>query len=92
MPKTCKNDCKEEFKISGDKLLQTVKKLIKEGNARKITIKNEKQETLLVIPLTVGAIGVIIAPVLAAIGALAALVTDCHIVVEKKKPSTTKKK
>lgn len=74
----------EEFKINGDELLSKIKKLIKAGNIRRITIKNKKGKTLIEIPLTVGAIGAMIAPTLAAVGALAALVTKCTIIVEKK--------
>ncbi len=74
----------EEFKVSGSDLKDRVKKLIEEGNARKIIIKNEKGDTLLEIPVTLGAIGAILAPVLAAVGAIAALLTNCTIVVVKK--------
>lgn len=75
---------KEEYKVSGSDLKDRVKKLIEEGNARKIIIKNEKGDTVVEIPLTVGAIGTILAPVLAAVGALAALLSNCTIVVVKK--------
>ncbi len=74
----------EEFKIDGEQLLAKVKELIHEGNIRRITIKNEKGVSLIEIPLTVGAIGALLLPVLAAVGAIAALVTKCSIVVEKK--------
>ncbi|MBX4199905.1 DUF4342 domain-containing protein [Candidatus Parcubacteria bacterium] len=74
----------EEFKINGEEVLHKVKELIREGNARKITIKNEKGDTVLDIPLTVGAIGALLAPMLAAVGAAAALLTKCTIIVEKK--------
>ena len=74
----------EEFKISGHKLKERVKELIKEGNARRIIIKNEKGESVLEIPLTIGAVGAILAPALAAVGAIAALLTNCTIVVVKK--------
>lgn len=74
----------EEFKINGEELLAKVKELIHEGNIRRITIKNEKGETLIEIPLTIGAIGAVVAPALVAVGAIAALVTKCSIVVEKK--------
>jgi hypothetical protein len=77
----------EEFKIDGEQLLGKVKEIIHEGNIRRITIKNEKGETLLEIPLTFGAIGVILAPTLAAVGAVAALVAKCSIIVEKKDSS-----
>ncbi|MCE9541274.1 DUF4342 domain-containing protein [Candidatus Kaiserbacteria bacterium] len=74
----------EEFKVSGDELLKKVKELIAAGNARRIIIKNESGETIIEIPLTIGAIGALIAPVLAAVGTIAALVTKCTIVVEKR--------
>ena len=75
---------KEEFKISGEDITEKIKEIIKEGNARKIIIKNEKGESVAEFPLTVGAIGTLIAPILAAVGAIAALLTKCTIVVEKK--------
>ncbi|MCX6259220.1 MAG: DUF4342 domain-containing protein [Bacteroidia bacterium] len=74
----------ESFKVSADELLSRVKEIIKEGNARKIIIKNEKEEIIMEFPLTIGAIGVVLAPVFAAVGAIAALATDCTIIVEKK--------
>jgi len=74
----------EEFKVSSDEILKKVKEIIKEGNARRIIIKNEKDEVLMEIPLTFAVVGTVFAPVLAAVGALAALVTNCTIVVEKK--------
>jgi repressor of nif and glnA expression len=74
----------ESFKVSGDELLTRIKEIIKEGNARKVIIKNEKEETIMEFPLTIGAIGVVLAPMFAAIGAIAALATDCTIVVEKR--------
>lgn len=76
----------EEFKVSGSDIIDTVKRVIAEGNARRIIIKNESGETLVEFPLTIGAIGALIAPVLAAVGAIAALVTRCTIVVEKRDP------
>lgn len=74
----------EEFKVSGEDVIKTVKKLVKKGNARRIIIKNEKGKTLIEIPLTIGAVGAILAPALAAVGTIAALVTKCTIVVEKR--------
>lgn len=74
----------EEFKVSGDKLVEMIRSLIQEGNVRRITIKNEEGVTLLIIPLTIAIIGTVLAPVLAGVGALAALVTKCTIVVERK--------
>lgn len=78
------NNKKEEFKVNGKQLLKKVKALIKDGNARRIIIKNEKNETVIEVPLTIGAIGAVLVPVLAAVGAVAALLSDCTIVVEKK--------
>jgi DNA-binding Lrp family transcriptional regulator len=73
----------EEFKVSGEGLLARVKELVREGNIRRISIRNEKGRTLIDIPLTVGVVGAIVAPQLAALGAIAVLVGDCTIVVEK---------
>lgn len=74
----------EEFKVSGEDIVRKVKEIIKEGNARRIIIKNEKGDSVVEIPLTVGVIGAALAPALAAIGALAALLTECTIIVEKR--------
>ena len=74
---------KEEFTISGEKLVSTIKKLVQEGNIRRITIKNKEGKTLIEIPLTFGVVGALFLPTLAAIGAIATLVTECTIVVEK---------
>lgn len=85
MDKENTQNSKEEFTLSGDQIVAKVKELVKQGNARKIVIKNEIGETILEFPVTVGAIGVIAAPIVAAVGAAAALLTKCTIVVEKKK-------
>ena len=74
----------EEFKVSGKDLKEKVKQLINEGNARKLIIKNEQGENVLEIPLTWGAVGVVLAPALAAVGAIAAVLTNCTVVVVKK--------
>jgi hypothetical protein len=74
----------EEFKITGEALVAKVKELIKAGNIRRIIIKNEKGESILEIPMTLGAIGILLAPYLAAIGAFAAVLTHCSVVVVKK--------
>lgn len=73
----------EEFKVSGDDVVSFIKKIIGEGNARKISVKNEEGRVLVEFPVTIGAIGVVIAPLLAAAGAIAALVAKCTIVVER---------
>jgi len=73
----------EEFQVTGDKLVAKVKEIIHGGNIRRITVKNEAGETLVEIPLTLGVVGAVLLPVWAALGAIAALVTKCTIVVEK---------
>lgn len=73
----------EEFKVNGEELLKKVKQLIAEGNIRRLTIKNKDGKTILEIPLTVGVVGAVLAPVLAAVSAVAALVTECTIAVER---------
>jgi hypothetical protein len=73
----------DEYQVAGDDLLSKVKELVHEGNIRRIIIKNEEGKRLIEIPLTLGVVGIALLPVWAAIGAIAALVTDCTIVVEK---------
>ena len=73
----------EAFQVNGENLLKKVKELIKEGNVRRITIKDKNGKDLIVLPLTIGVIGVALAPALAAVGAIAALVTECSIIVER---------
>ena len=73
----------EEFKVNGEDLLKKVKEIIAEGNARKITVKNKEGKTIVELPLTIGVVGAALAPLLAAVGAIAALVTECTIVVER---------
>lgn len=75
----------EEFKISGDDLVRKVKDIIKQGNARLIIIKNEAGDEIVRFPLTVGVVGTVLAAPLAAVGAIAALVTKCSLVVVRKK-------
>ena len=73
----------DEFQVSGDMLVAKIKELVHEGNIRRIIIKDEEGETLIDVPLTLGVVGVLVAPQLAAIGAIAALVTHGTIVIEK---------
>lgn len=73
----------EVFEVKGDRLLEKVKQLIREGNVRKITILNKEGKEIIVVPLTIGVVGALLAPPLAAIGAVAALVTECTIRVER---------
>lgn len=74
----------EEIRTSGEELLAKVKELVHEGNVRRLIIKNDEGVTLIEVPLTVGVIGAVLLPVWAAIGAIAALATDCTIVVERR--------
>ncbi len=71
----------EEFKIKGEDLVDKFKQLIQEGNIRKIIIKNKEEKSIIEIPLTIGVVGTVVAPALAAVGAIAALVTECTITV-----------
>lgn len=75
----------ESFKVKGEDLLKKVKSLIHEGNIRKITIEDKTGKTIIVLPLTIGVIGAILVPALAAVGAIAALVSECTIKVEREK-------
>jgi len=74
---------KEEFQVDGDKLIAKIKELVHEGNVRSIVIKNEEGRVLIDMPLTLGVVGALLAPQLAAIGAVAALITKSTIVVER---------
>lgn len=75
---------KEEISVSADNLIEKVKELLHEGNVTRIIVKDEKGKVLLEIPATVGVIGVVLAPWLAALGVIAALATNCRIVVERR--------
>jgi CBS domain-containing protein len=75
---------KEELTVSADDLIERVKELLHEGNVNRIIVKDEKDKVLLEIPATVGVIGAVIAPWLAALGVIAALATNCKIVVERR--------
>ena len=79
---------RESFTVHGENLLKKVKELINEGNIRKITILDKSGKELMSFPLTIGVVGVVFAPVLAAVGALAALIGDCTITVERENEST----
>lgn len=74
----------DEFQVAADDLIGRVKELIREGNIRRIVVRNEEGKTLLEIPVTVGVIGVLFAPYLAALGAIAAMATKCTIAVERR--------
>ena len=72
----------ESFKVTADQLVDAVKKLLHEGNVRRVIIKQENR-TIAEFPLTVGVIGAVLAPMLAAVGAIAAVATDCTVEVER---------
>jgi hypothetical protein len=73
----------EEFRVNGEELLTKIKQLIHEGNIRRIIIKDKDGKTLIEFPLTIGVVGLVLSPTLAAVGAIAALVGEATIVVEK---------
>ncbi|KKS46524.1 hypothetical protein A3J20_05190 [Candidatus Gottesmanbacteria bacterium RIFCSPLOWO2_02_FULL_42_29] len=73
----------DSFQVKGDELLKKVRSLIHESNIRKITITNKEGKIILVLPLTIGVVGAVLAPMLAAVGAIAAMVTECTITVER---------
>jgi hypothetical protein len=73
----------EELKITGDQLVDTVKRLVEEGNVRRVVIKNAEGHTYVEIPLTVGVVGAVLVPVWAALGALAAVASGLKIAIER---------
>ena len=73
----------EKIELQGENLVKKIKELIEEGNVRKITIDDKSGKELMSFPLSFGVVGVVLAPVLAAVGALAALIGDCTITVER---------
>ena len=80
---------KETFELHGENLLKKVKELIEEGNIRKITIKDKDGKELVSFPLNIGVVAALLAPVLAAVGALAALIGECSITVEREQHQET---
>ena len=74
---------KETFTVQGEQLLKKIKELIAEGNVRKITIHDKDNKEIMSFPLTLGVVGALLSPVLAAVGALAALIGECTIAVER---------
>ena len=82
---------KESFKVAADQLVDAVKRILHEGNVRRVIIKQD-QRTIVEFPLTVGVIGTVFAPMLAAVGALAAVLTECTLEVERvAEPASTSK-
>lgn len=74
---------RDKFKVTGDKVVATIRELIHEGNVRHVVIKNDEGRTLIEFPVSIGVAGAVLLPVWAAVGAIAALVTDCTIEVER---------
>ena len=73
---------KESFKVAADQLVDAVKRLLHEGNVRRVVIKQDGR-SVVEFPLTVGVVGTVLAPVLAAVGAMAAVLTECTLEVER---------
>jgi uncharacterized protein DUF4342 len=80
---------KESFKVAADQLVDAVKRIIHEGNVRRVVLKQDGR-TVVEFPLTVGVVGTVLAPVLAAVGAIAAVLTECTIEVERVANGATK--
>jgi hypothetical protein len=83
---------KESFKVAGAQLVDAVKKLLHEGNVRRISIRHADGRVVAEFPLTVGVVGAVLAPVVAAVGALAAVLGECTVEVEREAPSDANKK
>lgn len=74
---------RDKFRVAGDKVIATIRELIREGNVRRVVIKNDEGRTLIEFPVTIGVAGAVLMPVWAAVGAIAAIVADCTIEVER---------
>jgi hypothetical protein len=73
----------EEFDVKGEDLVDKIKGLFHEGNVRRIIIKNKHGKSIIEIPLTIGVVSAVVAPALAAVGAIAALITECTLTVQR---------
>ena len=82
-----KSTFEETISVKGEELVGKIKSLVKEGNVRRIIIKDKNGKDIIQIPLTLGVVGAVLAPALAAVGAIAALVAECSITVERDKPN-----
>ena len=76
-------DGRERYKVAGERVVEKLKELLHEGNVQHVVIKNDEGKTLLEIPVTIGVAGALLAPVWAAVGAMAAVVTNCTIEIER---------
>lgn len=79
----------QTFKVKGDEMLERVKEIVREGNARRVVVK-QGSRTVMEFPVTVGVVGALAAPVLAAVGAVAALLSECTIEVERESEAPPK--
>ncbi|MCY4781296.1 DUF4342 domain-containing protein [Sphingobacterium sp. UT-1RO-CII-1] len=75
---------KETFFVNGENLLKKIKEIIAEGNVTKISISDKNGKEIMSFPVTIGVVGMVFAPIFAAVGAMAALLTECKITVEKR--------
>ncbi|MEM7417493.1 MAG: DUF4342 domain-containing protein [Gemmatimonadota bacterium] len=82
-PDESTEDGREKYKVAGDRVIATIKKLIHEGNVRHVVIKNEEGRTLIEFPVSIGVAGAVLLPVWAAVGAIAAMVTQCTVEIER---------
>lgn len=74
---------REKYKVAGDRVVSTIKELIHEGNVRHVVIKNDEGRTLIEFPVSIGVAGAVLLPVWAAVGAIAAIVTQCTVEIER---------
>jgi hypothetical protein len=79
----------EEHRTKGERLVAKVRELVRAGNVRRIIVKNDEGRTLVELPLTIGVVGALLAPAWAALGAIAAVVADCSIEVEREDDGPT---
>lgn len=77
------NNNKEEYTIKGEEVVEKIKEIIRQGNAKHISIRGKDGNEILSFPVTVGVVGIVLAPVFAALGAVAALATECTIVIDR---------
>ncbi|HSE60907.1 MAG TPA: DUF4342 domain-containing protein [Candidatus Saccharimonadales bacterium] len=82
----------EQFRVNGEEVVAKVKELLHEGNVRRIVIQDKDGKTVMELPLTIGVVGAVFAPVLAAVGAAAALLTECTILVVREDNKAEPKK
>ena len=85
-------DIKHEFKVKGEELVEKIKQLLHEGNIRRIIVKDEEGKVYLEIPVTFGVVGILMAPTIAALGAIAAMVANLKVeVIKMEEPEKSNK-